>query len=267
MNSKSRMLFALVAMCAAPLAWAQGFNMDPQLPESAAQISPHVYLVTGFPNVGIVVGSKGTLVIDTGLGPKNGALMAKLAGDLARRAGGAPQLYLTTTHFHPEHAGGEGGFPQGTIILRPRVQQQELDKDGRNFVAMFAKMERFAPYLQDVTFRTADVLFDRDHHLDLGDVQVQLMWRGAAHTLGDEQIWVETDRALFTGDLAMKDIKPQRTAQGVTWADWIRILDELAALKPRHVLPDHGATGDASLIEEQRRYLGEWVRAGGPPKN
>lgn len=267
MQSSKWISLVLMFVCAAPLVLAQGFKMEPQLPDSATQISPHVYVVTGFPNVGIVVGSKGTLVVDTGLGPKNGALMAKVASDLARRAGGASQLYLTTTHFHPEHAGGEGGFPKDTIIIRPRIQQQELDKDGQNMIAMFAKMPNMAPYLQDVTFRTPDVLFDRDYHLNLGDVQVQLMWRGAAHTQGDEEIWVETDRALFTGDLAMKDIKPQRTAQGVTWADWIRILDELAALKPRYVLPDHGATGDASLIDEQRRYLGEWVRAGGPPKS
>jgi len=254
-------------MCAARLATAQGAAVDPQLPDTAQRISAHVYLVSGFPNVGIVVGRKGTLVIDTGLGPKNGALMAKVAADLARRARGAPQLYLTTTHYHPEHASGEAGFPPGTIILRPRIQQQELDQDGQAMVARFAGNPGFAPYLQAVTFRTADVLFDRDYALDLGDVQVRLMWRGAAHTQGDEQIWVKTDRALFTGDLAMKDTRPQRIAKGATWADWIRILDELAALKPRHVLPDHGATGDASLIEEQRRYLGEWVRAGGPPRN
>src|SRR6185295_11386645 len=42
-----------------------------------AKISEHVYVIPdgnvgGVPNVGIIVGSKGTVVVDTGLGPRNG---------------------------------------------------------------------------------------------------------------------------------------------------------------------------------------------------
>jgi hypothetical protein len=41
----------------------------------------------------------------------------------------------------------------------------------------------------------------------------------------------------------------------VSWENWIAILDELAALHPLYVLPDHGAFGDATLISKQRAYL------------
>src|SRR5579884_3537588 len=77
------------------------------LPEASTRASEHVQVIAGFPNIAIVTGDRATLVVDTGLGPSNGAIAARIA----RKLGKASKLYLTTTHFHPEHAAGEDGFP------------------------------------------------------------------------------------------------------------------------------------------------------------
>jgi cyclase len=246
-------LFTLTGVGGAPAQAQQAaFDTDPQLPANAAQrISEHVYAISGFPNVGIVIGLQASLVIDTGLGPRNGALIAKEVKKLAHTS----KLYLATTHFHPEHASGEAGFPAGTILIRSRIQQQELEQDHGRSVAVFARNPDYAPYLQGVRFRRPDIVFDHDYRLDLGGVHVRLLWLGPAHTRGDQEFYVEEDRALFTGDLAMKDIRPRNYAQGSSWQTWITILDELAALQPLYVLPDHGAFGGALLISEQRAYL------------
>src|SRR5260370_12725159 len=58
------------------------------------------------PNVGFVVGDTAVLVIDTGLGPRNGAYVL----DQARRLAGARPLYLPTPHFHPGHASWAQAF-------------------------------------------------------------------------------------------------------------------------------------------------------------
>lgn len=248
----SGLLFA-----AAPVhAQRPSFDTNPRLPENNVQrISEHVYVIPGFPNVGIVIGSAGSLVVDTGLGPRNGAIVAN---EVRKRQKDA-RLYLTTTHFHPEHAAGEAGFPAGTILIRPKVQQQELERDNGNSVAMFKRNPQFTPYLENVSFHEPDITFDREHRLDLGDVHVRLMWLGPAHTQGDEVIFVEEDRTLLSGDLAMKNIPPRGFAQGSSWQTWIGILDELAALKPLHVVPDHGEWGDASLIDAQKEYLSKQI--------
>src|SRR5512147_2228403 len=108
-----------------PLAWSGiAFGQLPSatLPERTTQVSEHVHAIVAFPNIAIVVGTKATLVVDTGLGPSNGAIAAHVAQKLAK----GPVLYLATTHFHPEHAGGEGGFPPQTILVRNRAQQEEM---------------------------------------------------------------------------------------------------------------------------------------------
>ena len=90
---------------------------DPILGQDAVKVSDHVWAIMGWPNVGIVVGQDATLVVDTGLGPRNGAT----AAGVAKRLAPGNKLYLTTTHFPPEHAGGVSGFPAGTILIRPRA--------------------------------------------------------------------------------------------------------------------------------------------------
>jgi glyoxylase-like metal-dependent hydrolase (beta-lactamase superfamily II) len=231
-------------------AHAQG--TDPRIPEdSVTRVSEHVYVIEAFPNVGIIVGDTATLVVDTGLGPRNGAIVAQAAQRLAK----GPKLYLTTTHFHPEHAAGDAAFPPDTVLIRPRIQQRELEQDGAAIVQRFRERPAFAPYLEDVDFRAPDILFDDEYRLDLGGVNVRLMWLGPAHTRGDEEIFVEPDRTLLTGDLAMKDRPPTRFAEGSDVGVWIGILDELAALAPLHVVPDHGELGDITLITEQKAYL------------
>ena len=46
-----------------------------------------------------------------------------------------------------------------------------------------------------------------------------------------------------------------RYASGANAALWINALDRLAALKPLHVVPDHGDSGDIRLITDERAFL------------
>ena len=47
--------------------------------DNLKRVSDHVYVIEGFPNVAIVVGSRATLVVDTGLGERNGATVMHAA--------------------------------------------------------------------------------------------------------------------------------------------------------------------------------------------
>jgi glyoxylase-like metal-dependent hydrolase (beta-lactamase superfamily II) len=216
------------------------------------QVTSHTWLLNGFPNIAFVVGDKGILVVDTGLGDGNGALVARLAQQLSR--GG--NFFVTTTHFHPEHAAGIGGFPSAAVLIRPRVQQDEMNELGDTTLASFRQSPRFAPALgQAASPRPADVTFEREAQLDLGGVNVRLLYLGAGHTLGDELIYVEQDRVLISGDIVQKKIVPLAATPGATYASWLTVLEELSALQPAVVIPTHSAVGDGSLISEEIGFI------------
>jgi glyoxylase-like metal-dependent hydrolase (beta-lactamase superfamily II) len=250
LSMKSTLLFALAAFAASLSAQTQ-----PVLGEETVKISDHVWAVMGWPNVAIVVGSRATLVVDTGLGPRNGATVARVA---ARLSPPNQRLYLTTTHFHPEHAGGDAGFPAGTILIRNAVQQREIEAGGKEMIDLFSgRSPQFKELLANATMRTPDIVFEQDARLDLGGVTARLLWFGGAHTRGDQLTFVEPDRTLISGDVVQNKVVPSIFRDGGTPSSWIAVVDKIAALNALHVLPTHSAPGDGSLVALQKQFIAD----------
>jgi glyoxylase-like metal-dependent hydrolase (beta-lactamase superfamily II) len=253
--SRVRFTFSLIVTGAILMpASASAQLKQPLLSEdNLKRVSDHVYVMEGFPNVAIVVGSRATLVVDTGLGERNGATVMRAEQKLAK----GPILYLTTTHYHSEHTTGEQAFPASAIIIRNTAQQEEMNKSVAGHIEVFKKMSaQNMDLLQNVKFRPPDVLFDREAKLDLGGVTARMFYVGPAHTKGDELIFVEEDSVLIPGDIVQKDIFPIMPNADASVKGWLSILDNVEALHPKFIVPDHGAAiVDASQIGTERAYF------------
>jgi glyoxylase-like metal-dependent hydrolase (beta-lactamase superfamily II) len=253
--SRARLAFSLLVTGAILMpAIASAQLKQPLLSDdNLKRVSDHVYVLEGFPNVAVVIGSRATLVVDTGLGERNGATVMRAEQKLAK----GPILYLTTTHYHSEHTTGEAAFPAGTIIIRNSEQQDEMNKGVSAHMEAFKKMSaQNFDLLQNVKFRPPDVLFDREAKIDLGGVTARMFWIGPAHTKGDELIYIEEDSVLIPGDIVQKDIFPIMPNADASLKGWLAILDNVEALHPKFIVPDHGASiVDASQIGTERAYL------------
>jgi glyoxylase-like metal-dependent hydrolase (beta-lactamase superfamily II) len=247
---------SLVLVSSAALA-QQPANAGPMVRAGATiKVSDHVYVipdgsVPGVPNVGIIVGKRATLVVDTGLGRANGVTVLSET----QKVSGKTQLYLITTHVHPEHDLGAGAFPDTTKMIRSRDQVAEIAEFGQTTADAFRKR---SPVMKDLLegaeFRKADITFDKEYKLDLGGVRVRVAAVGPDHTPGDTIIFVEKDKVLFSGDVAMKGL-PAFASPKSSLAHWLKSLDQLEALKPSVVVPSHGPNGDVQFIRNYREYL------------
>lgn len=206
------------------------------------------------PNIGIVVGTRAALVIDTGLGARSGAAVKRIAEELA----GDLPLFLTLTHFHPEHGWGAAGFGDATIIYN-RSQKEEFNQKAPAFLEMFRGLsDEVADELEGVEFVDPQIVYDGGVDLDLGGKTVELRSMGPAHSRGDQSIFLPVERILFTGDLVENrfiPIFPPKDGD-VNGDRWIEVVDELARLEPATVVPGHGELGDASLVTTTKEYLG-----------
>lgn len=226
--------------------------------EGLRRISPHVHIIPDnsvplVSNIGFIVGERALLVVDTGLGPRNGAVVL----EVAKKLGGDRKLYLVVTHFHPEHDLGAQAFPASTTFIRSNDQVKDIAEFGLQLAKVFAARSAInAELLKDADFRKADVTFDKDYDLDLGGIHARLIATGANHTRGDIAIWIEADKVLFSGDIAMR-AQPAFASPYSTVKQWLASLDRLDALKPAIVVPSHGPTGDAGFIAGYRAYLTE----------
>lgn len=219
------------------------------------------------PNIGIIGGTHSVLVVETGMGPGNAGRVLKFAADYAR----GRRLYLTTTHFHPEHAFGAQVFAGEATFLINRVQAEDLATRGPGYLEQFRGFGAgVARELEGVKLPTPDVVYDHSHDLDLGGRIVQLRPAGQAHTKGDQVITVPDAGVLFTGDLVETGqfaifpwFPPYDT--DVSGIRWIEVMKRLAAASPRVVVPGHGDVGGAQRLADVRDYLEllrdeTWVR-------
>jgi glyoxylase-like metal-dependent hydrolase (beta-lactamase superfamily II) len=220
------------------------------------KISQHVYVIPDehvpqVPNVGIIVGSKATLVVDPGMGLRSGEAVAREVAKVSSNA----QVYIVNTHFHPEHTTGDAAFPKARIV-RAAAQQQDVEEMGMKWVGTFAQRSKeMAEVLKGATFRKPDEVFEKEKTVDLGGVRVRLIRMGPGHTRGDTAIFVEGDGILFSGDLAMRNIFPAFSTPQSSARTWLTSLDELDRLKATRVVPAHGDMTDPSVVDAYRGFL------------
>ncbi|WP_086843612.1 MBL fold metallo-hydrolase [Amycolatopsis kentuckyensis] len=215
----------------------------------------HVDLV---PNIGVVGGTEAVLVVDTGIGTANAAQVLAFAREVAK----GRRLYLTTTHFHPEHAFGAQVFAGEATYLVNRAQAEDLATRGPGYLEMFRGLgETIARRLDGVSVPTPDVVYD-EHTLDLGGRTVRLRPTGRGHTAGDQVVEVPDAGVLFTGDLAETGqfaifpwFPPHDT--DVSGVDWLAVMDRLVSARPRVVVPGHGDIGGLPVLTDVRDYLRE----------
>jgi glyoxylase-like metal-dependent hydrolase (beta-lactamase superfamily II) len=202
------------------------------------------------PNVGIVVGRKAVLVIDTGMGTRNGETVLR---EVAKVGAGKP-IYIVTTHVHPEHDMGAHVFPKDSRLLRSKDQIEDIAAGaGMNLVPVFAQRSALnVELLQGAKHRDADIVFDQDYTLDLGGLKAKIYAMGTNHTHGDTAVFV--DGVLFSGDVAMRP-QPSFANPTAKISHWLASLDKLEALKAKQLVPSHGPFGDNSIIAGYRSYL------------
>ena len=252
-----RLTAVLPLLLTTSLTAQRGPAPDPLVKENATvKLAAHTYVIPDnnvglVPNVGIVVGSRATLVIDPGLGRRNGEAVLREVAKVSKNA----DVYIASTHFHPEHTTGYVAFPATAKYVNSTVQEAEFGESGDQMIKTFSgRSPLTAEILKDAVRRRADVTFDREHTLDLGGVRVRLLVVGPTHTRGDTGIFVEGDNVLFAGDVVMNESFLAATPVSSVKA-WLTAFDSFAALKPATVVPAHGAVGPGTLVAANRALV------------
>ena len=214
------------------------------------------------PNIGVIEGEDAVLVVDTAMGPANGARVLAAAQE---RAAGRP-LLLTLTHFHPEHGFGAQVFRHDAITVYNRGQLEEFRLKAEGYLEMFRTFgPSVATALEGVELVEPHVTYDGEADIELGRRTVQLRTFGLAHTQADQVVFVPDAAVLFTGDLVESRIFPiypyfPPDDADVDGSRWIDVLRRLEALEPRIVVPGHGEPSDVGVITVAREYH-EMLRA------
>ncbi|MCW7541284.1 MBL fold metallo-hydrolase [Aquabacterium sp. A7-Y] len=214
----------------------------------------HVVLV---PNVTLITGKDAVLVVDTGLGTESARRVLQTAERLAK----GKRLYLTTTHFHPEHGFGAHVFKGKATLIYNRAQRDELLKKGPAYRRLFSERLGVAEALKDMRFVLPDIVYEREAEIDLGGRVVRLSHHQPAHTLGDQVVSVPAQGVVILGDLLeTKSFPifpwfPEIEDTDVDPVNWREILQAVERTQPKVVIPGHGPVGTARDLTEAVRHM------------
>lgn len=208
-------------------------------------------------NAGFVVTSAGVVVFDTLGTPSLAAEMVRQIRNITKQ----PIKRVIISHYHADHY-------YGTQVFKALGAQVWAHKNGQGAISTQAAADRLAqrkevlfPWVDERTqLLPADKWLDGDTDFEMGGVHFALRFVGPAHSSEDLAMLVQEDRVLYAGDLVFKGRVPF-----VGDADskaWLASLTQLIALKPRVLVPGHGAVSTAPLADLTltRDYL-NYVRA------
>jgi cyclase len=213
------------------------------------QVAPDLYFLFEFTssNAVVLTTDDGVLVIDTRQHPRDGQDLV----DRIRKITDKPIKWVINSHFHGDHHFGNAAFKalgatfvaqNETARLMEKVQPKEVARR-----ANFFKSRGFDP--NEVKLVMPDVTFDSEMTIRLGGREVRLAYLGPGQQAGDTFVFFPHARMVFTTGMFGPRSMPNM-AFTPSVENWIKLLDQLAAMDVDKILPAHGDVSTSKDVKE-----------------
>jgi glyoxylase-like metal-dependent hydrolase (beta-lactamase superfamily II) len=201
-------------------------------PESLRLIIPGHYMYSAFTagrpfSSGIIVTSEGVLVVDTLGSEAVGRAQRESITSVIKQ----PVRYVVNSSFHDQYSKGNLAYPDIFKIGHENYRTGLVEQMQRGGASADEQRSR----LPTATFR------DR-MTLHFGGKEIQILYFGRAHTIGDSIVFVPQDRIAYLSELFFCDEFPNM-AQGYG-VSWLRVLDAVQSLEADVFVPGHGPMPD-----------------------
>jgi len=240
-------------------------------------------IVTGSNNA-VIIGDRDVMVVDTGTTP---AAARAFLEDL-KMITNKPVRYVVNTHFHYDHTDGNQVYagradivaheyvkyaiqnlnvlqrepfktsqltnvPNRIETLKKQIAGEKDTEAKATLQRQLAVAQQGWEELKELKPTPPNVTYSTKKILNLGGLEVQLLFLGRGHTTGDTVVYLPREKIVCTGDLMESQIAYMGDAQ---FDEWVATLEALKKLDFNTDLPGHGAPfAGKSLITAFENYL------------
>jgi glyoxylase-like metal-dependent hydrolase (beta-lactamase superfamily II) len=258
-QTRSRLAFLASFLCALvagllpmtlPVAAQEGGRSEITFKE----VAPDLHFLFDFAgsNVVVLTTAEGVLVVDTRTHPRLGQDMI----ERIRKVTDKPIKWVVNSHFHGDHHMGNAPFKatgatfvaqNETARIMEKVQPKEMARRIEGF-----KARGLDP--AEVKLILPDVMFDSEMTIRLGGRAARLFYLGPGQQAGDTFILFPHARVLFTPGSFAKHSMPNM-AFTPSVENWLKLLDQVAAMDVDMILPAHGDVAKRTDVKELRDML------------
>jgi glyoxylase-like metal-dependent hydrolase (beta-lactamase superfamily II) len=208
--------------------------------------------------IGLVQGSAGALLVDTGTTLTEAAA---INADVHEITGG-PVTHIVLTHKHFDHVLGTSAFAEAELYCAPQVAEylssatDQIRSHALSYGADAGELDRAIEALRPPQHEIYNAA------IDLGERAVTVTHLGRGHTSADLVVLTRGAAedggrvVVFTGDLVEESADPFIDADSDV-AAWPETLDRVLAIggPDASYVPGHGKVVDAQFVRRQRDWL------------
>lgn len=201
-------------------------------------------------NAGIIVGRDGILVVDTLVSAKEAQRLLKAI----RAVSDKPIRYVVNTHYHLDHAFGNGEFAKlGALVIAQESGAQAMRKTAEETLKSIGEFGLTTQDMQGTTIAYPVLGYGDRMTIDLGDQIVELRHARTSHTDGDTVVYLADKKVLFAGDILFTGYHPFLAEGNIE--TWCAQLDDLQAMDVEKIIPGHGPVSSKKDLAEMKQYL------------
>ncbi len=201
-------------------------------------------------NAGIIIGSDGILVVDTLISAKEAQRFMADIGKVSPK----PVKYVVDTHYHLDHAFGNGEFAKaGAIIISHAADRKNLEEKGETTLKSIKEFGLTEEDMRGTGIALPALTFSDRMTVYLGNEKVELIYIAPSHTKGSVLVYLPERKILFTGDILFTDFHPYLGEGDLE--GWIRNLDYILSLDVKTIIPGHGPLSGKKDVEQMKEYL------------
>jgi len=201
-------------------------------------------------NLSFIISNDGVLVVNSGAS----SFLAKALHDEIKNITDQPVRYVVLENGQGHAMLGSNYWQkQGAKIIAHDDAIAEIEEYGADEAEGMMAYNRGRG--MDTALTIPDISFSERLEIQLGDILVELIHFGSAHSAGDISVYLPKQDVIIAGDIAfhqrMLPVFPETKT-----LRWVETFDLFVATGAKHVIPGHGEPTDMTTVTTQTKgYL------------
>ncbi|TMV07955.1 MBL fold metallo-hydrolase [Ruegeria sediminis] len=235
-----------------------------ELYSKPVEVIPHVFSAIGATapptyenaghnnNLSFIVTDEGVVVVNSGASSR----LAAALHDEIRQVTDQPVVLVINENGQGHAMLGNGYWRDQGVDILAHVDAVAETMENGDFILQ--GMRRYnGDRAEGTRVEHANLTFEDEHVVKLGDIEIKVLHLGPAHDPGDTQVWIPQWDIMITGDIAFHE-RMLPIFEHTCTSCWIETWEtRLEPIAPTHVIPGHGHPTNFAQV---RRYSVDYLR-------